>query len=51
MPNPIAHPAAAIPFTKVGLVFSALVATSTNKGLFPVLAQPEAGRRQILMAR
>lgn len=25
MPNPIAHPAASIPFTKVGLVFSALV--------------------------
>ena len=28
MPNPIAHPAASIPFTKVGLVFSALVAGS-----------------------
>lgn len=25
MPNPIAHPAASIPFTRVGLVFSALV--------------------------
>jgi hypothetical protein len=25
MPNPIAHPAASIPFTKIGLVFSALV--------------------------
>jgi hypothetical protein len=30
MPNPIAHPAAAIPFTKVGLVFSALVAGSLS---------------------
>ncbi len=28
MPNPIAHPAAAIPFTKAGLVLSALVAGS-----------------------
>lgn len=30
MPNPIAHPAASIPFTKVGLVFSALVAGSLS---------------------
>jgi hypothetical protein len=30
MPTPIAHPAAAIPFTKVGLVFSALVAGSLS---------------------
>ena len=30
MPNPIAHPAAAIPFTKVGLVFSALVVGSLS---------------------
>ena len=30
MPNPIAHPAAAIPFMKVGLVFSALVAGSLS---------------------
>jgi len=30
MPNPIAHPAAAIPFTRVGLVFSALVAGSLS---------------------
>src|SRR5689334_8296501 len=28
MPNPIAHPAAAIPFARVGLVFSALVVGS-----------------------
>lgn len=28
MPNPIAHPAASIPFTKVGLIFSALVVGS-----------------------
>lgn len=30
MPNPIAHPAASIPFTRVGLVFSALVAGSIS---------------------
>lgn len=30
MPTPIAHPAASIPFTKVGLVFSALVAGSLS---------------------
>jgi hypothetical protein len=30
MPNPIAHPAASIPFTRVGLVFSALVAGSLS---------------------
>lgn len=30
MPNPIAHPAAAIPFTRVGLVLSALVAGSLS---------------------
>jgi len=30
MPTPIAHPAAAIPFTKVGLVFSALVTGSLS---------------------
>jgi hypothetical protein len=30
MPTPIAHPAAAIPFTRVGLVFSALVAGSLS---------------------
>src|SRR5689334_15350864 len=28
MPNPIAHPAASIPFTRAGLVFSALVVGS-----------------------
>ena len=30
MPNPIAHPAAAIPFTKSGLIFSALVIGSIS---------------------
>jgi uncharacterized protein DUF4184 len=30
MPSPIAHPAAAIPFTRVGLAFSALVAGSLS---------------------
>ena len=30
MPNPVAHPAAAIPFSRVGLVFSALVAGSLS---------------------
>jgi hypothetical protein len=30
MPNPIAHPAASIPFTKAGLVFSALVVGSLS---------------------
>lgn len=30
MPNPIAHPAASIPFTKAGLVFSALVIGSIS---------------------
>ena len=30
MPNPIAHPAAAIPFTRLGLVFSALVIGSIS---------------------
>ncbi len=30
MPNPIAHPAASIPFTRAGLVFSALVIGSVS---------------------
>jgi uncharacterized protein DUF4184 len=30
MPNPIAHPAAAVPFTKAGLVLSALVVGSVS---------------------
>ena len=30
MPNPIAHPAASIPFTRLGLVFSALVIGSIS---------------------
>ena len=30
MPNPIAHPAASIPFTRLGLVFSALVIASIS---------------------
>lgn len=39
MPNPIAHPAASIPFTKVGMVFSALVIGSISPDfgyLFPL---------------
>ncbi|HLO28540.1 MAG TPA: DUF4184 family protein [Anaerolineales bacterium] len=42
MPNPLAHPAAAIPFARVGLVFSALVAGSISPdfGYFVPLTTP-----------
>src|SRR6266545_2964691 len=42
MPNPIAHPAASIPFTKIGMVFSALVAGSISPdfGYFAPLPTP-----------
>lgn len=42
MPNPIAHPAASIPFAKVGLIFSALVigSISPDFGYFIPLPEP-----------
>ncbi len=42
MPNPIAHPAAAVPFTKVGLVFSALVIGSVSPDFGYLIPLPTA---------
>src|SRR5689334_1125521 len=40
MPNPLAHPAASIPFTRAGLVFSALVAGSLSPDFGYFIDQP-----------
>jgi hypothetical protein len=37
MPNPLAHPAAAVPFTKAGMVFSALVIGSISPDFWYVI--------------